>query len=253
MISLDQIKELASKNKIDESVIAREFIQIFFLNELYSYKFSRDIYFKGGTAIRLLYGGSRFSEDLDFTANLDLPVFESEILKVFSDVESKYPIKCKAKKALVGKSYLLTTTILGFKTPVYVKLDFSFRESVIEPQNRIMETVYPIIVKNYINSLSINEIIAEKVRAILTRKKMRDLYDLWVLIELGGKIDFNLIDKKLAYYREKFNKKEFIERLTAFNEKEFIQDLKPFIRINERENLAKLFIYITDYIKKKFS
>jgi len=253
MISLDQIKELAIKIKIDESVIAREYIQVLLLNELYSYKFSKDIYFKGGTAIRLIYGGNRFSEDLDFTANLDIGVFESEIIKVFSDLESKYPIKCKTKKALVGKSYLLTTTILGFKTPVYLKLDFSFRESVIEPQNRIMETVYPVIVKNYINSLSINEIIAEKTRAILTRKKMRDLYDLWVLIELGGEIDFNLIDKKLAYYKEKFNKESFIARIATFSEREFVQDLKPFIRVDERENLARLFIYITDYLQSRFS
>lgn len=252
MISLDQIKVLATKNKIDESVIAREYVQVLFLNELYSYKFSKDIYFKGGTAIRLLYGGNRFSEDLDFTANLSFSVFESEILKVFSGLESKYPIKWKTKKVLAGKSYLLTATILGFKTPVFVKLDFSFRESVIRPQNRIMSTDYPIIIKNYINSLSVNEIIAEKIRAILTRKKMRDLYDLWVLIELGGEVDFSLIAKKLDYYKEKFNKEEFAARLKTFDKREFVQDLRPFIRIDERENLPKLFLYIIEYIESKF-
>ncbi len=252
MISLDQIKKLANKNKIDESVIAREYIQVIFLNELYSYKFSKDIYFKGGTAIRLLYGGSRFSEDLDFTVNLEISVFEKEILKVLSGIKSKYPVEYREKMTLVGKSYLLTATISGFKTEVFVRLDFSFRESVIRPKNKMMDTPYPIIIKNYINSLSIDEIIAEKIRAILTRKKMRDIYDLWVLMELGGEVDLSLIEKKLAYYKEKFNKEAFVARVNTFNGKEFVQDLKPFIRIDERENLSELFVYVTDYIRNKF-
>ena len=72
MITQEQIKELAKKFQIDEFSIMREYIQLLFLKYLYEQKKSENIFFKGGTAIHLLYHSFRFSEDLDFTA-LEIP------------------------------------------------------------------------------------------------------------------------------------------------------------------------------------
>ena len=67
MISKKQIEDLANNNQIDSFTILREYLQILFLSYLYREKQADKIYFKGGTALRLLFGSPRFSEDLDFS------------------------------------------------------------------------------------------------------------------------------------------------------------------------------------------
>ena len=61
MITKEQIQELAKKFSIDWYSIMREYLQIVFLASLYESKSSQDVYFKGGTAIRLLLNSFRFS------------------------------------------------------------------------------------------------------------------------------------------------------------------------------------------------
>lgn len=247
MISLEQIKTLSKKYLINESVVAREYFQLLFLNELYSKPFSSKIYFKGGTAIRLIYGGKRFSEDLDFTVLINDNDFEIQITEFFKSLTKIYPIEVKEKESLAGKSYLLSCSIENFEHPIFIKLDFSFREIVIENVKKIITSDYPIIMSNYIFTLSLNEIIAEKIRAIMTRNKPRDIYDLWILQELGGKINFEIINKKLAYYKQTFNYDLFISKINQINQKDFIIDLRPFIPTSEREELPKLYELIKDY------
>lgn len=47
-----------------------EIAQLVLLHQLYAHKESRHLIFQGGIAIRWCYGGSRFSEDLDFVTPL---------------------------------------------------------------------------------------------------------------------------------------------------------------------------------------
>ncbi len=247
MISIEQIKEFAKKFKINESVIAREYFQLLFLNELYSKSFAGKIYFKGGTAIRLLYGGQRFSEDLDFTVMLN----ETEFSRIFVDFMGTftniYPITYSQKRSISGQTYILSCKIENFDHPITIKLDFSFREEVLEPITVIMKTEFPIITSNYIFALSKNEIIAEKIRALMTRDKLRDLYDLWILQELGGEFDISLINKKLAFYKETFDPEKFISRIENLDPQRFIVDLRPFVPSDQREKLHNLFEFIKEY------
>jgi hypothetical protein len=56
------------------------------------------------------------------------------------------------------------------------------------------------------------EILAEKVRAIMTRKKAREVYDLWFLLQ-DTAVNLPLIHKKLAYVHKKYNFTEFRKHL----------------------------------------
>ncbi len=242
---------MAKKNKINETIVAREFIQISFLKELYEKSFSKEIFFKGGTAIRLLFGGKRFSEDLDFTVLLDESDFLKKIMPFFSQLEKEYLYNFKERKTLTGKTFLLSADIPYFKNNLFVKLDFSMRESVLQPTKSILESDYPVIVQSFIHSLSMDEVLAEKIRAVLKRKKHRDLYDLWILQELGAKTDIELIQKKLNYYDEIFEVAELKKRLALFSKDDFVKDLRPFIPINERDKLGDLFEFILVYLNRK--
>ena len=252
MISSEQSKIFAKKYKINENIVAREFVQVVFLKELYEQRFSKEVFFKGGTAIRLMYGGKRFSEDLDFTVTTNESEFLKKINTFFKQLANKYPFTFKERETLTGKTFLLTAEIPNLNSNIFVKLDFSMRENVIDPVQEILKTDYPITVQAFINCLSKNEIFAEKVRAVLKREKQRDLYDLWVLYELGATPDLKLIIEKLAYYGEKLDKTDLLDNLKKFKKEEFIMDLKPFVTIKERDKLGDLFDYISKYLEEKF-
>lgn len=254
MLTKEQLHELVKIYKINESVVAREFLQILFLKELYSQNFSKDIFFKGGTCIRLMYGGSRFSEDLDFTVMMKEKEFMKVIGKFFKEMESKYPMKVKEKESIEGKTFLITTKMESISNDIFIKLDFSFRKDVINCHKEIIvENEYPVVFTSFVYCLSKDEILAEKVRAFLNRDKYRDLYDIWVLIDKGAKFQKEMINTKLEYYKQKYNAKDIQEKISSLSEKTFIEELRPFVPISQREKLGDFFEYICKYIEKRIS
>lgn len=253
MITKDQIYFLAKKNKINETTIFREYLQLLFLSELYSQNQSKNIFFKGGTALHLIYQAPRFSEDLDFTVELKKKDFLDFIWKLFTAISKKEAINFKEKKTLAGKRFLLTAepVILSYKT--FVNLDFSFREKILCPKKSIIKTEYPVLFTSYIYHLDKDELFAEKIRALLTRSQGRDLYDLWYLSTQGAKIDKNLVKEKLKYYNlEDVDKNKILKRLEQFSAKDFVLDLRPFVPLDERDKLQNFFHYIKDYLSANF-
>ena len=118
----------------------------------------------------------------------------------------------------------------------------------------IIKTDYPVVFSSFIHHLAREEILAEKIRAVMTREKGRDIYDLWFLLSLGVEINTEMVLDKLKYYRvDSFDSKELIKRIEGFGQDQFIIDLRPFVPINEREKLGNLFDYILAFLKDKFN
>lgn len=252
MITKEQVYLLAKKYKINESIILREYLQLFFLNELYSENKSKEIFFKGGTCLRLIYGSPRFSEDLDFTVKLKEKKFIDFITGLFKKISKKETIDFKERKTVARKRFLLKANPALFPYESFINLDFSFREKILEPKKSIIKTDYPVLFTSYIYNLSEKEIFAEKIRALLTRKitKGRDIYDIWYLLNRGVKIDNNLINKKLKYYNLKLDKNSVLEKIKNLSKKDFILDLQPFVDVNERNKLEDFFNYVKKYLQK---
>jgi predicted nucleotidyltransferase component of viral defense system len=251
MITKEQINLISKERKINEITIFREYLQVLFLNELYSKKQSEKVFFKGGTSLHLIYNAPRFSEDLDFTVELREEQFLKFIWNLFEEISKKENIEFKERKSISGKRFLLsaTPTILPYR--LFVNLDFSFREKVIFPQKSIINTGYPIIFTSYVWHLSKDEIFAEKIRALLTRAKGRDLYDLWYLLTQGAKIDKNLVKRKLKYYNlENIKKEELLKKIKKFSKKDFILDVRPFVSFDQRNKLSEFFNYVKEYLEK---
>jgi predicted nucleotidyltransferase component of viral defense system len=57
---------------IDRTQVVREHWELIILRGLYESPQGRYLIFKGGTALRLAYDSSRFSEDLDFSLTKDV-------------------------------------------------------------------------------------------------------------------------------------------------------------------------------------
>jgi len=251
MITREQIHLLAKKKKINEMTIFREYLQLLFLSKLYARKQSKEIFFKGGTALHLIHKAPRFSEDLDFTVELEEKDFLNFIWELFKEISQERTIKFKEKKSIAGKRFLLKAEPAVLSYDTFVNLDFSFREKIISPQKSIIETDYPILFTSYVYHLSKDEIFAEKIRALLTRDKGRDLYDLWYLITQGAKMDKDLVKKKLKYYNiENIERNKILKRIREFLKKDFVLDMRPFVPFNERDKLGDFFDYIKDYLEK---
>jgi predicted nucleotidyltransferase component of viral defense system len=251
MITRDQVALRARKQGINETTIFREYLQLLFLSKFYSFTESNKVFFKGGTALHLIYRTPRFSEDLDFTVELSEKSLLLLVEKTFQELSKEAKATFKERKVVVGKKFLLTALpdVLPYK--VFVSLDFSFRERVIEPSKSIIETDYPVLFTSYIYHLSENEILAEKIRAILTRKKGRDIYDLWFLLSQGASIKAKLVKEKLKYYHlENLNPADIVKRVEEFPSDQFVKDLRPFVPIHERDKLLDFFTYVKDYLRK---
>lgn len=252
MLTREQTKDFAKKLKISESVVLKEYIQLLFLKELYGQKYSQNIYFKGGTAIRLLFGGERFSEDLDFSVTGTVEDFDRFIKTFFKKITKLYNWSLKKRKTIAGETYLLSVSKDDEEYNIFINLDFSFREAVLKPSRSIIETIYPIIFTTFINHLSEEEILAEKIRAIMTRSKGRDIYDLWFLLSKGITLGENLVLEKLKYYGiESLDKKLLVEKIKKFSKEKFILDLRPFVSVKQRSGLADFYDFVIKFILAK--
>lgn len=250
MITQEQVDALAKQYKINESVIFREYLQLVFLQKLYQKNPSQGILFKGGTAIHLIYQAPRFSEDLDFSVALPMQEFNQYIKTVLKRMEDEEGVTCKERKSLTGKQFLIAAdNILPYKA--YIALDFSFREKIFSNDRSIIQTTYPVLFTSYVYHLSQEEMLAEKIRATMTRRKGRDLYDLWYLLSRGTVIRQDVLQKKLAYYDiSTATNKDIIERIASFPKKDFVLDLRPFVPSNERDHLPELFEILQEQIRK---
>jgi predicted nucleotidyltransferase component of viral defense system len=241
MITQEQVTTLAKKTKINETVIFREYLQLVFLQKLYQKTPSQKIFFKGGTAIHLIYQAPRFSEDLDFSVTLSMTDFDAYIATVLKRMEDEEGVTWKEKKSISGKQFLLAAEeLLPYKT--YIALDFSFREKVFSSERSMIQTAYPVLFTSYAHHLSQEEILAEKIRAVMTRKKGRDLYDLWYLLSKGAQLNQEMLKKKLAFYEiSKITNADILKRVASFPKKDFVLDLRPFVPLNERDRLPEFF------------
>ena len=115
-----------------------------------------------------------------------------------------------------------------------------------------MSSIYPVIFTSFVYHLAAEEILAEKVRAILTRQQGRDIYDLWYLLSQNTQLDTHLVKEKLNYYQiDQFSSDDILVRIELMSKEQFIIDLRPFVPISEREKLGELFEFVVAFLRQK--
>lgn len=230
MITAEQLKSLGDKYQIDQYSILREYLQLLFLKYFYESKESRMIYFKGGTAIHFLFGSFRFSEDLDFTSLI--PASEIKVLlnKVMVKLETE--IAGLELHDLGFKEHSLTEVIKyrsNLKYPLTIRLEFSVREKPLTRSVSPIETPFPVGAYPLVAHLDSEEILAEKIRAILTRHKGRDLFDFWFLMSKGVKVNVKYVQKKMDWYKIRYEHANLIAAIGKYGQKTINADLGKFL------------------------
>lgn len=235
MISISDIIKLSNKLEIDSFTILREFIQISFLDKLFGLPDAKKLVFKGGTAIRFFLNSPRFSEDLDFTTTLnDKEITEIVNKTTISLKKNIGEIKIKEIESIVGITKKLYFQSELSKQPLTIKLDFSKRNDTLKKRVGIIKTDLPITTTVPIIFMDPTEILAEKTRAILTRKKGRDLYDIWFLIHSGYRLDPKFIKQKLSMYKEVYQPKKILSVIKKWDDKQLYNDINKFLSKKDR-------------------
>ncbi len=184
MIRESEIKEKAREYGVPVSTIERDYAQ----NYLLKYLGHLDIALKGGTGIKKVYVKNyRFSEDLDFTLMHKIRTIKAEIRKAVKNAGEG------------GVNFLndvrFTNTESGIRAVTYfsiirrcsgtnmsIKIDITSteREPILLPvRKKPVFHNYSDKLSILINTYSLEEIIAEKLRALFQRRRPRDLYDVW--------------------------------------------------------------------------
>ncbi len=237
MISQKQIDSLSKFYHIDSFTIRREYLQLVFLSYLYQKKEAKYIYFKGGTAIRLLFDSSRFSEDLDFSTTYNKKEIKNIVKQIEKSIQQEIP-ELQILPLYSGKKterFRIKYDSDESKYPLVVRLDFHQVGKVGKIAISPLLTKFPIVVFPLVSHLSKEEILKEKINALITRGKGRDFFDVWYLLEKGvipaGKIDKKTVLKKIKQYPQ-----------TSLN-----RDLSQFLPKPQRQIISMLKLRLEDY------
>ena len=176
------------------------------------YEVFNTIYFKGGTCLQKCYGIKRFSEDLDFN------YFDLQPGKIITLIEDVFKVKINDyHETRFGMSFKIRFRGILYNGSNHslCKISFDFRENDIynKPLKKIIRPIYNDLQNYFILALDTEEILAEKIRAVITRYKARDVYDLNELLLKNVKIDFDLVDKKLNTYNKVLDRDELEVKL----------------------------------------
>ena len=181
MVTQDQIRQFATKYQTSELNVMREYLHHLFLSYFYQQPQTSGIYFKGGTALRIVYQSARFSEDLDFSTNQeDVPGIEDCLLEVLAKIEKEnVPATLREAKTTTG-GYLSTIDFVLFGQVVPVQLEISFREK--ENRGELFTIASDFIPPYTVVVLVEDQLVAEKMRALRARRQPRDFYDLYFIL-----------------------------------------------------------------------
>lgn len=186
-MDISTAREISRKLKISRDFVVREEYEILLLKEIFESEFGSSLVFKGGTALRLAYNSSRFSEDLDFT--LIKKINRKKFLLFLQDLAKKYPVITAVET--VDKFYTVFALVKikedYLERSFSIKIEVSKREGsfILDKdfsQQLIRSEVTPLSVLAQVASLE--RILEEKEDALKNRKAARDVFDFWFINQL---------------------------------------------------------------------
>ncbi|MDP9190196.1 MAG: nucleotidyl transferase AbiEii/AbiGii toxin family protein [Acidobacteriota bacterium] len=221
MIAKQDILDRAHEWQLRPSVVEKDYVLGWVLAAIAQHsEASEDWVFKGGTCLKKCYFETyRFSEDLDFSLLPDamydadsLTQILQEVVQVAHELSGiTFPADLVTLRPRVDKLGRATFEgKIGYRGPLAIPsfprllFDLTRNEPVLaEPELRPVFHPYPDLLPDgmAVSSYSIEELFAEKTRALLERTRPRDLYDVVFILESrAADVDF---DEARDFFRRK--------------------------------------------------
>ncbi len=208
MIKEQIIRKIIRDSGIATDAVEKDYVLGWLLHGIAKSPIGKSLIFKGGTSLSKMYFPQkwRISEDLDFTFAApitDRGRFTAEFQKHIPDSLHSYAgINCRIEDEPHHSGGFFTCTV-KYTGPVgngRVKIHIT-TEAEIGPTTAIK---MPQIPAEYeypdfrVTTYTLENILAEKLRAMIQRKRIRDYYDAWKLLRNGvvGRPNIPLFLKK---------------------------------------------------------
>lgn len=229
MITLVQATDLGKRFQINVETIYREYLQLIILDRIYQNNVAGKICFKGGTALRLLFKSPRFSEDLDFDTLLSKKEISLLMKETGGDLVREFP-NLEVKKLYSGKNgmrFRVKLEISELKFPIVVRIDFTHVRK-IEAIFSILRTDFPVVILSLICHSPSQNILREKLLALVERDKGRDFFDILFLLRAKTKFDHKNINKKV------------LNKIKNYSQSKLERDLRQFLPTGQKNILPQL-------------
>jgi len=237
MIKPGEIDKIAIAKGVRAKQIEKDYVISWVLWGIARNEFiNNNLVFKGGTCLKKMhFENYRYSEDMDFTLRDD-GVSDNDILNGFKDIFEKIYKESRIKIEIISDSIdnHEASGSLKFKMSYSathgtdeIKVDVTRSETIeFTVEDRIVLNTYSDLEQDEtrIHSYSLEEVLIEKITALMGRTIPRDLYDFDYLIEEEG---LQLKEIYIEFMRKAENK--------GHNPKEFIDKVMPKMKTFARD------------------
>jgi predicted nucleotidyltransferase component of viral defense system len=216
--------------------LLREYLQYKILEVIFTSPFAQHLSLMGGTAIRIIHSGTRFSEDLDFdNLGLNKSRFEemARLINKRLGLEG-YSGEIKNIFKTSSRSYIRISNIL-FDNKIsrhrdeklLIQLDAEPQHFVYSPE-RIIINKFDVFVG--IRTVPVDILLAQKICCLFTRKRPmgRDFYDIIFLSAKTGP-NYNYLKEKLGIDTREDLRKQILAKCKGFDFKQLSRDVAPFL------------------------
>lgn len=210
----------ANERRVPFSTIIKEILHYEILYAMAQSEALSQLTFQGGTALRLCYRGTRYSEDLDFACSED---FHTDAMKPFAELLQKeiaaaYDLDVEIKKPKFTDQRTARVSVARWSAKILVpQTDPSVPQNQVinievanvpayEPDLVAVNANYPHLPaplqQMIIATETPTEILADKIVALVARPylKARDVWDIKFLLDRQTVPNFKLVQKKLSDY-----------------------------------------------------
>ena len=249
MLSLKNIEQYYPDNqKPFKRNILREYLQYKILEIIFNSKYAQDLIFLGGTALRIIYNNSRFSEDLDFD---NFKLTEEQFADLANEVKKGlelqgYEVEIKNVFKNAYRSYIRMPKVLFDndmsdmqEEKILIQIDTVPHAFDYKKDTKILNK-FDVFTQIFTTPIDI--LLSQKIYAALNRKraKGRDFFDIVFLIP-QTKPNYEYLEMKLGVKNAEELKKALIEQTADLNFDDLAQDIEPFLINSDDSKKVKLF------------
>ncbi len=213
----EKLRKLAEKEDVPIGTIEKDYAITNILSLISRFSRLDKMVFKGGTAIKKIhFADFRFSEDIDFTCSEDISTdFGALLNDGIGDMDVDVT-GIEQGETAVEQSRQFIVKYKGYNNyPNSVKIDLSLRESVQDGSSNLdVLHGYDELPKFKIPAMTLEEILAEKVRAIIYSPAPRHLYDLNFLFGKRIQLKPALVREKISLYGDEFSLDRFKQSIS---------------------------------------
>lgn len=250
MLSLKQIQEYYPENfRSFKRNIVREYLQYKILEIIFDSKFANQLSFLDGTALRIIYDNTRFSEDLDFdNFGLKADEFFSLTKEIKKKLEKQgYQIEIRNVFKSAYRCYIKLPKILfdnelsNFEEEkILIQVDTVPHHFAYQPDPKIL---HKFDVFTQIKVTPIDILLAQKFYAIFNRKRTqgRDFFD--VIFLLGKtKPNYEYLKEKIGVDNDNALKEKLLAHSKKLDFHHLAEDIEPFLFYPGDSKKVQLFI-----------